>query len=78
MQAPIALQIELLLFDLGGVLLDFTGPKELGRLLREPISEPEIRARWGRCPHIRAFEIGALSPADSLRRLTFPLNETPL
>jgi HAD superfamily hydrolase (TIGR01509 family) len=58
------LQIELLLFDLGGVLLEFTGPRELGRMLREPLSEPEIRARWIVCPHIRAFEIGALSPGE--------------
>jgi epoxide hydrolase-like predicted phosphatase len=68
MRKPIALQIEVLLFDLGGVLLDFTGPKELGRLLREPLSEPEIRARWARCPHIRAFEIGSLSPAEFASR----------
>ena len=64
MRTPTALEIELLLFDLGGVLLDFTGPKELGRLQREPLSESEIRARWVSCPHIRAFEIGALSPAE--------------
>jgi putative hydrolase of the HAD superfamily len=68
MRTPIALQIEVLLFDLGGVLLDFTGTKELGRLLREPLSEPEIRAGWGRCPHIRAFEIGALSTAEFASR----------
>jgi HAD superfamily hydrolase (TIGR01509 family) len=46
------------------VLLEFTGPRELGRMLREPLSEPEIRARWLVCPHLRAFEIGALSPAE--------------
>jgi putative hydrolase of the HAD superfamily len=52
------------LFDLGGVLLEFTGPSELGRMLREPLSEAEIRARWLVCPHLRAFEIGALAPAE--------------
>lgn len=52
------------MFDLGGVLLEFTGPSELGRMLREPLSEPEIRARWLVCPHLRAFEIGALAPAE--------------
>ena len=62
------LQIELLLFDLGGVLLDFTAPRELGRMLREPVSEPEIRARWIVCPHIRAFEIGTLSPEEFASR----------
>ena len=61
-------RIELLLFDLGGVLVDFTGAKEIGRLLREPLSESEIRARWGSCPHLREFEIGAISPAEFTSR----------
>lgn len=61
-------RIELLLFDLGGVLVDFTGAKEIGRLLREPLSESEIRARWVSCPHLREFEIGAISPAEFTSR----------
>lgn len=61
-------QIDLLLFDLGGVLLEFTGLSELARMLREPLSEAKTRARWLVCPHIRAFEIGALSPAEFASR----------
>ncbi len=68
MRTSNARRIELLLFDLGGVLMDFTGPKELGRLLREPLSETEIRARWPQCPHLREYEIGAISRAEFTAR----------
>jgi putative hydrolase of the HAD superfamily len=63
-----ARRIELLLFDLGGVLLDFIGSKELGRLLHDPLSEFEIRARWPRCPHLREYEIGAISRTEFTAR----------
>lgn len=68
MRTSNARRIELLLFDLGGVLMDFTGSKELGRLLREPLSEAEIRTRWPRCPHLREYEIGAISRAEFTER----------
>jgi putative hydrolase of the HAD superfamily len=58
----------LLLFDLGGVLLEFTGPRELGPMLHESLSEAEIQARWVVCPHVRSFEIGALSPREFASR----------
>lgn len=37
-------------------------------MLQTPLSEPQVRARWLACPHIRAFEIGALSPAEFASR----------
>lgn len=53
---------ELLLFDLGGVLVEFSGFRDLRPLLRVPLSESEIRQQWIACPTIRAFEIGQLTP----------------
>lgn len=55
-----------LLFDLGGVLVDFAGFSELGALC--PLGESEIRARWLDSPAVRAFERGALTPQEFARR----------
>jgi glucose-1-phosphatase len=54
--------IKLLLFDLGGVLIDFSGPRELGQYLRTPASPEAVLNRWVACPHTDAFEMGRLSP----------------
>ena len=51
---------ELLLFDFGGVLVEFAGPAELGAYLRWPSTPEMILERWTRCPHTDAFERGAL------------------
>ncbi len=56
--------VELLLFDLGGVLVDFSGPREIGQYLRTPSTPAEILARWVNCPHTDAFERGALSSKE--------------
>jgi glucose-1-phosphatase len=53
---------QLLLFDLGGVLVEFSGFRDLLPLLRVPRSEADIRQQWIACPTIRAFEIGQLAP----------------
>lgn len=60
--------VELLLFDLGGVLVDFAGPRELGQFLRTPASPEEILKRWTRCPHSEAFEAGRISARDFAER----------
>lgn len=54
---------ELLLFDFGGVLVEFSGPKELGAHLRWPSTPDVILQRWVQCPHTEEFERGALTPA---------------
>jgi putative hydrolase of the HAD superfamily len=54
---------ELLLFDLGGVLVEFAGPTELGRHLRWPSTPEIILHRWIQCPHTGDFERGRLTPA---------------
>jgi putative hydrolase of the HAD superfamily len=59
---------ELLLFDLGGVLIEFAGPKELGRHLRWESTPELILKRWTECPHTDEFERGQLSPAQWAER----------
>jgi glucose-1-phosphatase len=56
-----ATEIEVLLFDLGGVLVEFSGIQDVAPLLRVAASESEIRARWFTCRHTEAFGLGTLS-----------------
>lgn len=49
-----------LLFDLGGVLVDFAGVAELRRLLPTDMSEAEVQARWNACEPSQAFGCGRL------------------
>jgi putative hydrolase of the HAD superfamily len=60
--------VELLLFDLGGVLVDFSGPRELGKFLRAPLTPDEILRRWIECPHTEAFERGRISSKEWVER----------
>jgi FMN phosphatase YigB (HAD superfamily) len=53
--------VEVLLFDLGGVLVEYTGVQEVTRPLPAGTSEPEILERLSRCPHTEAFGRGQLS-----------------
>jgi putative hydrolase of the HAD superfamily len=59
-----AVRPELLLFDLGGVIVEFAGPKELGRHLRWPSTPDTILSRWIQCRHTDEFERGKLTPAE--------------
>jgi putative hydrolase of the HAD superfamily len=54
---------ELLLFDFGGVLVEFAGLTELGRYLRWSSTPEVILQRWVTCPHTDEFERGKLTPA---------------
>ena len=74
-----ALKPELLLFDLGGVLVDFSGPHDLARLMRTPATPQEILKRWLACPHTTAYEGGKLSAADWASRFVrdWDLDVTP-
>jgi putative hydrolase of the HAD superfamily len=62
------LRPELLLFDLGGVIVEFAGPKELGRHLRWPSTPEIILDRWIQCRHTDEFERGRLTPAEWAER----------
>jgi epoxide hydrolase-like predicted phosphatase len=73
------LKPELLLFDLGGVLVEFAGLTELGQHLRWPSTPDVILKRWVECPHTDEFERGQLSPAQWAERFTqdWDVNLTP-
>lgn len=67
-EAAALAKVKLLLFDLGGVIVDFTGLREVSALLAEPLSEEQVRSRWLESPSIRDFEVGELSPDEFARR----------
>jgi FMN phosphatase YigB (HAD superfamily) len=69
-------QPELLLFDLGGVLVEFSGFRDLLPLLRVPLSESEIRRQWIACPIVRTFEVGDLTPQQFAERFVAAWNIT--
>lgn len=58
---------EVLLFDLGGVLIDFAGFAELPRLLRDPPSRSEIRRRWIHSEPVQRFERGDIAANEFAR-----------
>jgi len=50
-----------LLFDLGGVLLENVGFERFNALLAAPIPAEELKTRWLMSPAVRAFESGRCS-----------------
>jgi epoxide hydrolase-like predicted phosphatase len=54
-------EVAVLLFDLGGVLVEYTGVQGVARLLPAVAVEQEILERLSRCPHTEAFGCGQLS-----------------
>ena len=60
--------VSVLLFDLGGVLIDFSGLAELQALLPEPTDDAALLARWTTCPHSLAYGAGQLSTSDFMAR----------
>ena len=50
-----------LLFDIGGVLVDFVGPEELCTMLDGRFTLDQIRQMWPQSPALRKFELGKLS-----------------
>ena len=54
---------DVLLFDLGGVLVEFSGVEGLRGLLRTPSDQAAVRQRLAACPLVRQFGLGALEPS---------------
>jgi len=54
----------LLLFDLGGVLIENAGFERLNCLLPKAIDETSLKERWLYSPTVRSFELGESSPHD--------------
>ena len=57
-----ALSIDVLLFDLGGVVIDFAGFDELSHLLPGGVSRDEVRERWISSPFVQRFERAEITP----------------
>lgn len=55
---------EILLFDLGGVLVDNVMFEALPPLLPTPLDDGEMRRRWLQAPSVQAFERGQTSADD--------------
>ena len=53
---------DVLLFDLGGVLIDFAGFDELSHLLPGDVSRGEVRAKWISSPSVQRFERAEITP----------------
>jgi HAD superfamily hydrolase (TIGR01509 family) len=56
-----SLRPSVLLFDLGGVLVDFSGVEDLRPLLPVPLDDDALLARLAACPHSLAYGAGLLS-----------------
>ncbi len=52
---------KVLLFDLGGVLVDFAGLREFSSLLAEPLPPEEVRRRWEDSEVFDGFQRGEVS-----------------
>jgi epoxide hydrolase-like predicted phosphatase len=72
-------KIKILLFDLGGVIVEFSGVKDISSLLRISLSENEIREKFNNCPHIDAFGRGKISQEEFGERFVrdWGINLTP-
>lgn len=55
------MSIELVLFDLGGVLIELSPLQSMGRFFAEP-DEEAVWRRWLGCPWVRRFERGGCDP----------------
>lgn len=60
---------DVLLFDLGGVLIDFAGFEELNRMLPNAPGRSEIRSRWINSKAVQGFERGHIGPDEFARRI---------
>ena len=58
---------DVLLFDLGGVLIDFAGFDELGHLLPGGVRREEVRERWISSPSVQQFERAEITSDDFAR-----------
>jgi putative hydrolase of the HAD superfamily len=53
-----------LLFDLGGVLVDYSGVEDLRPLLPESLDDEALLARWAACPYSLAYGAGQLTTEE--------------
>lgn len=65
---------QILLFDLGGVLIKSIHFEALRELMRFSGSEQELRELWMACPSVRAFEGGKISATEFGRSIVEALS----
>jgi putative hydrolase of the HAD superfamily len=63
------MSVDVLLFDLGGVLVDYSGVRDMAPLLRTSATEQEIRERFETCPHVAAYRVGKLDRIEFAERM---------
>ena len=61
-------EIKAILFDVGGVLVDFRGLDEVANFMRNPPANGNIRGRWISSPAIIQFETGKLTREEFASR----------
>ena len=59
----------MLLCDLGGVLVDYSGVRDMAPLLRTSVAEEQIRDRFETCPHVAAYGVGKLDRIEFAERM---------
>lgn len=62
--SPAGVFPEVILFDLGGVLVEWDAIEPLISLCRRPLSREQARRFWLESPWVRAFESGCCGPAQ--------------
>lgn len=67
------LNISVVLFDLGGVLVELQGPEVLVRLSGHSKSREEVRALWRRCSAVQEYETGCISLEAFAERVVLDL-----
>jgi putative hydrolase of the HAD superfamily len=66
--------IDVILFDIGGVLVELTGVSRLIEMIEEEISIEELWRRWLTSPSVRQFESGGCTPEEFARNLIAEMN----
>ena len=62
-------KIDVILFDLGGVLIDFVGLREISAFIEESLAPDEIRRKWVSSPANTAFERGEIGGEEFAERM---------
>ena len=62
-------QPAVLLFDLGGVLVENVGFERFNALLPSPIPSEELKTQWLASPAVRSFEAGNCTPEVFARKV---------
>ncbi len=68
--------IELVIFDLGGVLIELTGVPRMLELTQGQISENDLWEKWLHSPVVRAFESGKITDSEFSEQIVSEFNIT--